>query len=95
MTNPSTTSQDVESHCLVLCSLFLGFYLDSYICIGSKTKGTAHVWVMTLSDSFKPTFWDALTGIKYVEGDTMPYRSIDCVFNDKVFSDTVFHDQVQ
>merc|ERR1712176_942720 len=48
---------DVETHCLLLCSLLLGFSLDSYVCVGSRIKGTTHVWVMTLGETRVPTFW--------------------------------------
>ncbi|KAL5262365.1 hypothetical protein ACHWQZ_G007920 [Mnemiopsis leidyi] len=76
---------DVETHCLLLCSLLLGFSLNSYVCVGSRVKGNTHVWVMTLSETGLPTFWDAVTGQRYVNGDTTPYKTIDCVFNDKSF----------
>ena len=56
--------QDVENHCLLLCSLLLGFGLDSYVCVGTKARGTPHLWVMTVSND-EPTFWDAVTGQRY------------------------------
>lgn len=40
---------------------------------------------MTLGETGVPTFWDAITGQRYVIGDTLPYKTIDCVFNDKSF----------
>lgn len=42
-------SGDVEDHAMLLCSLLLGFGLDSWICIGTTGEG-AHAWVMTIND---------------------------------------------
>jgi len=76
----ASTSGDVENHCLLLCSLLLGFGLDSYVCVGTKAKGAPHLWVMTLSND-EPVFRDAVTGQRYTSSDTPPYKSIDSVFN--------------
>jgi centrosomal protein CEP76 len=39
-------SGDFEDHCLLLCSLFLGFNLDAYVIFGSSAD-RPHGWVMT------------------------------------------------
>ena len=50
----------------MLCSLLLGFGLDAYVCVGTKTKGAAHAWVMTVSPDQQIMFWESLTGHRYV-----------------------------
>lgn len=50
---------DVEDHCLLLCSLLLGFGLNAYVCIGTSGDGP-HSWVLTLGE--RPMFWESLTG---------------------------------
>ena len=54
--------QECEDHAVLLCSLLLGFGLDSYVCIGTKAKGLAHAWVLTLGHDGSATFWESLTG---------------------------------
>ena len=58
----SVRSQGTEDHATLLCSLLLGFGLDAYVCIGTKVKGLAHAWVMTLGHTGVVTFWEPLTG---------------------------------
>ena len=57
--------QDCEDHAVLLCNLLLGFGLDAYVCVGTKTKGSAHAWVMTVSPDDSITFWESLTGERY------------------------------
>ena len=86
---------DCEDHAVLLCSLLLGFGLDAYVCIGTKAKGAAHSWVMVVGLDGIVTFWESLTGHRYVhrpidldEGPAAgrpkvpyPYKTIGCVFN--------------
>ena len=60
--HPLSPVQSCEDHCVLLCSLLLGFGLDAYICVGSKVKGVGHTWVMTLSYDGSVTFWESITG---------------------------------
>ncbi len=54
--------QDCEDHAVLLCSLLLGFGLNAFVCVGTKAKGAAHSWVMTLAPDGLVTFWESLTG---------------------------------
>ena len=66
-------AQDIEEHAVLLCSLLLGFGLDAYVVIGTKSKGQAHTWVMTLGAEPEGggggtvTFWESITGQRYVQ----------------------------
>lgn len=96
---PSSITQDVEEHAALLCSLLLGFGLDAYVVIGTKSKGQAHTWVMTLGAEGGVTFWESVTGQRYVQPDfdpnaqagkplpssPHPYRTIGCAFNHQSF----------
>ena len=53
--------QDCEDHAVLLCSLLLGFGLNAYVCVGTKAKGAAHTWVMTVSPDGEVAFWESLT----------------------------------
>ena len=70
--------QDVEEHALLLCSLLLGFGLDAYVVIGTKSKGQAHMWVMTLGaepderGGSTVTFWESITGQRYIQPNFDP-----------------------
>lgn len=89
---------DVEDHCLLLCSLLLGFGLDAYVCIGRKRSGV-HMWVMTRDGRHGnrtggAVFWESLTGQRYavnpdmIDDETvraLPYTSVGCIFNDRAF----------
>jgi len=59
-------SKDGEDHAVLLCSLLLGFGLNAYVCVGTKAKGAAHTWVMTISPEGEVTFWESLTAHRYV-----------------------------
>ncbi|KAG8571310.1 hypothetical protein GDO81_011589 [Engystomops pustulosus] len=61
---------DCEDHCTLLCSLLLGFGLDAYVCVGTKGRGVAHTWVMTYGTDGAVTFWESLTGQRYVHCGT-------------------------
>ncbi|KAE8598300.1 hypothetical protein XENTR_v10016791 [Xenopus tropicalis] len=90
---------DCEDHCNLLCSLLLGFGLDAYVCVGTKGRGQAHTWVMTCGTDGAITFWESLTGHRYVHKPInpddppmveqpkplYPYKTIGCVFNHKRF----------
>ena len=56
------TPQDVEDHCILLCSLLLGYGLEAYVCVGSKARALAHSWVVTLGAEGAVIFWESLTG---------------------------------
>ncbi|ESO82822.1 hypothetical protein LOTGIDRAFT_229828 [Lottia gigantea] len=85
----------IEDHATLLCSLLLGFGLDTYVCIGTSTKGATHAWVMTRSVNGLVTFWESIKGNRYIHepidpnGPPMskqnpskyPYKTVDCVFN--------------
>ncbi|ELT93283.1 hypothetical protein CAPTEDRAFT_130762 [Capitella teleta] len=95
----SRNKGDCEDHCNLLCSLLLGFGLDAYICIGTKNKGAPHAWVVTLDVDGSATFWESLTGNRYLHHpvnpndppsvpqpqNSYPYRTIGCVFNHNAF----------
>ena len=53
--------KDCEDHAVLLCSLLLGFGLNAYVCVGTKAKGAAHTWVMTISPEGEVAFWESLT----------------------------------
>lgn len=59
-------SQDCEDHAILLCSLLLGFGLDAYVCVGTKSKGAVHAWVVTISIEGTVVFWESLNGHRYV-----------------------------
>eukprot|EP00731_Ephydatia_muelleri_P026239 Em0018g339a len=88
-----------EDHATLLCSLLLGFGLDAYVCIGTKVKGLAHAWVMTLGHTGMVTFWEPLTGQRYLHAEFQPnrqagsplpipqhpYSQLGCIFNHQSF----------
>ncbi|MBN3308447.1 CEP76 protein, partial [Amia calva] len=90
---------DCEDHANLLCGLLLGFGLDAYVCVGTKAKGVPHTWVMTTGTDGTITFWESLTGHRYIHQPinpddpplvpqpkpSYPYRTIGCLFNDKAF----------
>ncbi|XP_040209863.1 centrosomal protein of 76 kDa [Rana temporaria] len=95
----SRNKGDCEDHCNLLCSLLLGFGLDAYVCVGTKGKGVAHTWVMTCATDGAITFWESLTGQRYIHKPInpddppsvvqpkplYPYRTIGCIFNHQHF----------
>nr|XP_056710273.1 centrosomal protein of 76 kDa isoform X1 [Euleptes europaea] len=90
---------DCEDHANLLCSLLLGFGLEAFVCVGTKAKGVSHTWVMTYGIDGTVTFWESLTGHRYIHNPIKPddppaveqpkplypYRTIGCVFNHQKF----------
>ena len=91
---------DSENHSILLCNLLLGFGLDAYVCVGTKTKNQPHTWVVTISYDYNEiVFWESLTGNRYLHlylnpDDPPldknifvkhPYKTIGCVFNHRIF----------
>ncbi|CAH3025955.1 unnamed protein product [Porites evermanni] len=90
---------DCEDHAVLLCSLLLGFGLNAYVCVGTKAKGAAHTWVMTISPEGEVTFWESLTAHRYAHRPVNPddppalkqsrpehpYKTVGCVFNHQSF----------
>nr|XP_034981273.1 centrosomal protein of 76 kDa isoform X2 [Zootoca vivipara] len=90
---------DCEDHANLLCSLLLGFGLEAFVCVGTKAKGAPHTWVMTYGIDGIITFWESLTGHRYIHNPIKPddppiveqpkplypYRTIGCVFNHHKF----------
>eukprot|EP00105_Crassostrea_gigas_P015727 XP_011432820.1 PREDICTED: centrosomal protein of 76 kDa-like [Crassostrea gigas] len=86
---------DCEDHAILLCSLLLGFGLDAYVCVGTKSKGAVHAWVVTISIEGTVVFWESLNGHRYIHlpidpnappmdkqhRPKYPYKTIGCVFN--------------
>ncbi|XP_068788229.1 centrosomal protein of 76 kDa isoform X3 [Struthio camelus] len=90
---------DCEDHANLLCSLLLGYGLEAFVCVGTKAKGVPHTWVMTCGTDGTITFWESLTGHRYIHRPISPdepplaeqpkplypYRTIGCVFNHQKF----------
>ncbi|XP_062986599.1 centrosomal protein of 76 kDa isoform X3 [Elgaria multicarinata webbii] len=90
---------DCEDHANLLCSLLLGFGLEAFVCVGTKAKGVPHTWVMTYGIDGIITFWESLTGHRYIHNPIKPddppiveqpkplypYRTIGCVFSHQKF----------
>uniref|UniRef100_A0A8C2T5X5 Centrosomal protein of 76 kDa n=1 Tax=Coturnix japonica TaxID=93934 RepID=A0A8C2T5X5_COTJA len=90
---------DCEDHANLLCSLLLGYGLEAFVCVGTKAKGIPHAWVMTCGTDGTITFWESLTGHRYIHRPInpddppiveqpkplYPYRTIGCVFNHQKF----------
>ncbi|CAG6016066.1 centrosomal protein of 76 kDa isoform 2-T2 [Menidia menidia] len=90
---------DCEDHATLLCSLLLGFGLDAYVCVGTKSKGLPHTWVLTRGTDGSITFWESLTAHRYLHQpidpdsppmapqhkQSSPYRTVGCVFNHQTF----------
>ncbi|XP_068048913.1 centrosomal protein of 76 kDa isoform X2 [Anomalospiza imberbis] len=90
---------DCEDHANLLCSLLLGFGLEAFVCVGTKAKGVPHTWVMTCGSDGTITFWESLTGHRYIHRPInpddpplaeqpkplYPYRTIGCIFNHEKF----------
>ena len=47
----ASRSGDIESHAVLLCSIFLGLELDAYVVLGHTATDEPHMWVMTFGDS--------------------------------------------
>lgn len=68
-------------HSLLLCGLFLGFHLESYVTIGLDKKNNACVWVTTIEGG-KVCFWDTIKGISFPQSSpNIPFRTVGCCFN--------------
>lgn len=95
----SARSGDFEDHCLLLCSLLLGFGMEAYMVIGSSSDG-AHGWVLTRQKKqpkqnkrssvveYEYHFWESLTGHKFELNDpkvNQMYKKVGCLFNHKYF----------
>ncbi|KAJ3275147.1 Centrosomal protein of 76 kDa [Terramyces sp. JEL0728] len=76
---------DLQEHCLLLCSLLLGFYLDAYLTMGTDKNNTSHLWVTTIDIHGNVTFWESLTGMRYGQKDVHHFRSVGCCFNNKSY----------
>ncbi|XP_019401150.1 PREDICTED: centrosomal protein of 76 kDa isoform X2 [Crocodylus porosus] len=90
---------DCEDHANLLCSLLLGYGLKAFVCVGTKAKAVPHAWVMTCGTDGIITFWESLTGHRYIHSPihpddpplieqpkpTYPYRTIGCIFNNQAF----------
>ncbi|XP_043364068.1 centrosomal protein of 76 kDa isoform X3 [Dermochelys coriacea] len=90
---------DCEDHANLLCSLLLGYGLEAFVCVGTKAKGVPHTWVMTCGTDGTITFWESLTGRRYIHTainpddpplveqpkPMYPYRTVGCVFNHQKF----------
>uniref|UniRef100_A0A5G2QTS9 Centrosomal protein of 76 kDa n=1 Tax=Sus scrofa TaxID=9823 RepID=A0A5G2QTS9_PIG len=90
---------DCEDHANLLCSLLLGYGLEAFVCVGTKAKGVPHAWVMTCGTDGTITFWESLTGHRYIHKPTnpdeppaaeqpkplYPYKTVGCVFNHQMF----------
>lgn len=69
------------------------------MCVGTKAKGVPHTWVMTCGSDGTITFWESLTGHRYIHRPInpddpplveqpkplYPYRTIGCIFNHQKF----------
>ncbi|KAJ7418400.1 Centrosomal protein of 76 kDa [Willisornis vidua] len=96
---PMQIEGDCEDHSNLLCSLLLGFGLEAFVCVGTKAKGVPHTWVMTCGTDGTITFWESLTGHRYIHRPInpddpplaeqpkplYPYRTVGCVFNHQKF----------
>ncbi|XP_041375156.1 centrosomal protein of 76 kDa-like [Gigantopelta aegis] len=90
---------DCEDHAVLLCCLLLGFGLDAYVCVGTKSKGAVHAWTATISTDGLVTFWESLNGHRYIHDPVnpmdppmskqqrprYPYKTVGCVFNHRSF----------
>ncbi|KAG7162793.1 Centrosomal protein of 76 kDa-like [Homarus americanus] len=78
-----------ESKCSLLCSILLGFGLDSWVCVGTRRSGSPHVWVMTRGPYSAYTFWEITTGSRYLhrvgQKAAHDYGTIGSVFNNDSF----------
>jgi centrosomal protein CEP76 len=77
-------SAKAEEKALLLCSLLLGFGLDSYVCYGYDKQNRVHSWVMTLmKNEATAMFWEPLNASCYSVFDS-PYANLGCIFNSHV-----------
>ncbi|XP_045112850.1 centrosomal protein of 76 kDa-like isoform X4 [Portunus trituberculatus] len=82
-------SLNIESKCSLLCSLLLGFGLDAWICVGTNQSGQPQVWIMTRGPYTAVTFWESITGSRYLhrvgQRAAHGYATVGSVFNNKAF----------
>ncbi|CAH8828523.1 unnamed protein product [Trichobilharzia szidati] len=100
----SSNRGDVPDHANLLCCLLLGYGLEAYVALGtSQFSVNPHVthsplhpyaWVVVCSDNYhKITFWDAITGRRYVHTAgcceqvtyPSPFITIGCLYNHAAF----------
>ncbi|KAK7028033.1 Centrosomal protein of 76 kDa [Halocaridina rubra] len=83
------TRLDVENKCTLLCSILLGFGLDAYVCIGTRKTGQPHYWVMTRGPYTAVTFWETITGCRYIhkigQRPAHDYETVGSVFSNNQF----------
>jgi len=90
---------DHEDHSNLLCSLLLGFGLQAFVCLGTRSGGARYSWVMTRYCDGTVKFWDPITGIRYPHQLVDPYdppivsqpitkhpfKAVDCIYNHESF----------
>lgn len=74
-----------SNHANLLCSLLLGFGLDSYCCIGSNISGEVEMFVIShingpVSDI---VIWIPLVGERYNINGNHSIKTVDCIYNHK------------
>jgi centrosomal protein CEP76 len=91
----SVEKGDIQDHCILLCSLLLGFHLDAYVTLGTDSTNSAHMWVTTIdargtAKVHPPSyynilgnakFWEPLTGVQFGQTDNHHFRTVGCCFN--------------
>ena len=79
-----------EELAMLLCSLFLGFGLDAYVCIGLDGLGHRCAMVLTRPSSKKVVLWDPVSGKPYggreagegaMSVSVAPMTRVHCCFN--------------
>jgi centrosomal protein CEP76 len=81
----SSGTGEVIEHAVLLCNIFLGFFVDAYITMGTDKNNNAHTWVTTLDMNYVPTYWEPLSGAHYKQAGPHPFKTVGCCFNDKSF----------
>ncbi|KAG1656157.1 Centrosomal protein [Nymphon striatum] len=83
---------DHPERAVLLCSLLLGFGLNAYVCIGTKSDNSAHAWVATRNSAGKVLFWEPSNASRFPHEQLshhtkLPcsYSTIGCLFNHKSF----------
>ncbi|XP_031552342.1 centrosomal protein of 76 kDa-like [Actinia tenebrosa] len=79
-----------EDHATLLCSIFLGFGLDAFVCLGTRDTGQPHAWVMTRQTDGLVSFWETLTGQCFSLSEGLStvcsqFRTLACVFSNTCF----------
>ncbi|CAH8464457.1 unnamed protein product [Heterobilharzia americana] len=100
----SANCGDIPDHANLLCSLLLGYGLEAYVALGTSqfnmnkqiitTSLHPYAWVVVCSDDYhKITFWDSITGCRYIHiagccNQTIypsPFCTIGCIYNHTSF----------